>query len=73
MAKTGGPKGYHCLQDGRQPGHGLVFAEQSAADLGEKGQLLVGVEVVEGRRIELPHPFVIVADHVDEHAKGLPE
>jgi hypothetical protein len=51
----------------------LILARESRADLARDSKFLVRLKVVEGRGVESPHPFVIVADHVDEHTKGLPE
>ena len=44
---------HRCLPDRRQPGHGLILLQQGAAHLGQDGQLLIGLELVEGRGTEL--------------------
>jgi hypothetical protein len=60
---------FYCLSNrtvsGCQPGHGPILAEQ--------GQLLTGLEIVEGRGAELPEPFGVIADHFNDHAQRLPE
>ena len=64
---------YRGLQSGRNPKHGLILAEQGGTNLGEQGQFLIGLELVEGRGSELPEALIVVADHVHDHAQGLSE